>query len=46
MVWYGMPKFVISDRGSQFLSELFTKTCKLLNLAEYALVATILGAVW
>jgi len=43
---YGISKFVVSDRGSQFLSELFTKTCKLLNLAEYALLATILGAVW
>jgi transposase InsO family protein len=28
---HGTPKFVVSDRGSQFLSELFTETCKLLK---------------
>jgi hypothetical protein len=43
---YVTPKFVVSDRGSQLLSELFTETCKLQTLAEYVLLATILRAIW
>jgi transposase InsO family protein len=31
---HGTPKFVISDSGSQFLSELFTETCKLLKVGR------------
>jgi len=29
-----MPKFVVSDSGSKFLSELFTETCKLLKVGR------------